>query len=596
MKKYDILDHGFIRVVDTMGDDSSIVQAARVSYGDGTKSKKDDVGLIRYLMKHKHCYHPSMEVLTRCGWKRWDECSSHESYAVPDLNGNVTFEWLPTKTFNHNGIMCNFKSGRMSYSVTENHKMFFKGKHQSNYSKVEAGTMSKWGSFYSIKNFSKQACEFDASSQLVGFFLGDGCAASKTSISFHLKKTRKIKYLTNILNVLKLPYTKRVGSDGCTTIRAAATDEIKRYTNFGAKSTSKDVCIDGMEADAVFLQSILDGLINSDGYCDPKRPRWIYCSYSKSLLKKVETIAALLGYHGVILKNNTINITYKSTTELESRKQYHSTTHYQGKVYCTTTSTGLLFVRGCSQSEGFVCGNSSPFEMCEIKLHIKLPIFIARQWIRHRTANVNECSARYSILPEEYYIPAVENIAPQSAQNKQCRGGEISIDEAKNAQKLIEESSKRAYQDYTNLLGSEDGSGIAREIARGVLPLNMYTEWYWKIDLHNLLHFIQLRIHPHAQYEIRVYAQKLAEIVKEWCPIAFEAYVEYREEAITLSGTQKKYLRYIIEAISGRMEHTDLVKKDVASFRGIITDREYGELKDNFDLEFLEESLNNNGN
>lgn len=193
--------------------------------------------------------------------------------------------------------------------------------------------------------------------------------------------------------------------------------------------------------------------------------------------------------------------------------------------------------------------HTSPFEMCEIKLHIKMPIFIARQWVRHRTANINECSARYSVLPEEYYIPEIENIAPQSSNNKQCRGGDISNIDAQNAQNLIKESVKKSYQDYKTLLGNDDENGIAREIARGVLPLNMYTEWYWKIDLHNLLHFIKLRIHPHAQYEIRVYAEILAKIVQQWCPMAYNAFEEHVLYAQTFSKSQMQVLKNLLKDI-----------------------------------------------
>jgi len=199
--------------------------------------------------------------------------------------------------------------------------------------------------------------------------------------------------------------------------------------------------------------------------------------------------------------------------------------------------------------------HTSPFEMCEIKLHIKLPIFIARQWIRHRTANVNECSARYSIVPEDFYVPSLENILPQSEMNKQCRGGEISELDAQAAQDLIVKSSKESYKNYIKLLDDEsrgeetDGVGIAREIARGVLPVNMYTEWYWKIDLHNLLHFIKLRIHQHAQYEIRVYAEILAKIVKEWCPLTFSAFEEHVLYAQTFSKSQIDALKNLLSGV-----------------------------------------------
>jgi thymidylate synthase (FAD) len=191
--------------------------------------------------------------------------------------------------------------------------------------------------------------------------------------------------------------------------------------------------------------------------------------------------------------------------------------------------------------------HTSPFEMCEIKLHIKLPIFIARQWIRHRTANVNEISARYSVLPEEFYIPEIENIKPQAQNNKQGRNGELETEKAKEIQEKITQHSKSSYNFYAELLGDDENQGIARELARMSLPVNMYTEWYWKIDLHNLMHFVKLRIHPHAQYEIRVYAETLLEIIKEWCPFTYNAFVEHILGAKTLSKSQIELLKQVLQ-------------------------------------------------
>ena len=158
--------------------------------------------------------------------------------------------------------------------------------------------------------------------------------------------------------------------------------------------------------------------------------------------------------------------------------------------------------------------HSTPFEMCEIKLHVKLPIFIARQWIRHRTANVNEYSARYSILDKEFYIPSVENLASQSQINKQGRAENLSPEEAEKVIELLKSDAEQTYRNYEVMLNEnsdgetldESSMGIARELARMNLTLNTYTQWYWKIDLNNLLHFLALRADAHAQYEIRVYA------------------------------------------------------------------------------------------
>ncbi len=201
--------------------------------------------------------------------------------------------------------------------------------------------------------------------------------------------------------------------------------------------------------------------------------------------------------------------------------------------------------------------HTSPFEMCEIKLHIKMPIFVARQWIRHRTANLNEYSARYSLMPDEFYIPQEKDIALQSLDNKQGRGGALSHAQAREVRTLIEEQSKTAYAAYKQMIEK----GTARELARVVLPQNIYTQFYWKCDLHNLLHLIELRSHPTAQFEIREFSNAIEAIVKEWVPITYEAFVDYRKEACLVSGHAKKYLsrndkckREELESVFGKTE------------------------------------------
>jgi thymidylate synthase, flavin-dependent len=183
--------------------------------------------------------------------------------------------------------------------------------------------------------------------------------------------------------------------------------------------------------------------------------------------------------------------------------------------------------------------HTSPFEMCEIKLHIKCPIFIARQWVRHRTASMNEVSGRYSVLPEEMYLPEPEYLQPQSDSNKQGRSGYFSEDEARAILEEMDGVTSDAYESYTELLGSN----LSRELARIVLPLSTYTEFYWKIDLHNLLHFLRLRLDEHAQKEIRDYAVAIAEIVTEWVPITWTAFEDYVLNAYTLSAGEIQRLR-----------------------------------------------------
>ena len=188
--------------------------------------------------------------------------------------------------------------------------------------------------------------------------------------------------------------------------------------------------------------------------------------------------------------------------------------------------------------------------MCEVKFHVKLPVFVARQWIRHRTANVNEYSARYSILDREFYIPAPEQLAAQSTVNNQGRGEVLQGAEAARVLDMLREDANRSYDHYESMLSQDGQQGLARELARMNLPANIYTQWYWKVDLHNLFHFLRLRADPHAQYEIRVYAEAMCQIVKDWVPLAYGAFEDYRLGGATLSG---KAIEVLKRRLNGEM-------------------------------------------
>ena len=198
--------------------------------------------------------------------------------------------------------------------------------------------------------------------------------------------------------------------------------------------------------------------------------------------------------------------------------------------------------------------HTTPFEMCEIKYHVKLPIFVARQWIRHRTANVNEYSARYSILDKEFYVPSPEHLAAQATVNRQGRGEILEEAAAQRVLNILREDAERAYAGYAELL-NEDASGspidparpsLARELARLNLTLGFYTQWYWKTDLHNLMHFLSLRADAHAQYEIRAYADAMLDTLKRWVPMTCDAFLEYRMNAAAISATGLAVIRRLL--------------------------------------------------
>lgn len=198
--------------------------------------------------------------------------------------------------------------------------------------------------------------------------------------------------------------------------------------------------------------------------------------------------------------------------------------------------------------------HTTPFEMCSIKLHVKLPIFVARQWIRHRTASVNEYSARYSILDREFYVPGPEAMAVQSSTNGQGRGDVIDPDTAAEMIAVLREDAARNYDHYLWMLneseegvaGGDDRPALARELARINLTLATYTQWYWKVDLHNLTHFLALRADPHAQVEIRKYANAITEILHTWVPLTAEAFEDYRAGSVTLSRQMLDAVRHMI--------------------------------------------------
>ena len=214
--------------------------------------------------------------------------------------------------------------------------------------------------------------------------------------------------------------------------------------------------------------------------------------------------------------------------------------------------------------------HSTPFEMCELKLHVKLPVFVARQWIRHRTANVNEYSARYSILDREFYIPAPEHVNAQSEVNNQGRGAVLQGEEAARVLEMLKADAGRCYDNYETMISQDGQSGLARELARMNLPANIYTQWYWKVDLHNLFHFLRLRADAHAQYEIRVYADAICEIAADWVPFAFKAFEDYRMGAVTMSAQMVDCMRRMLKGETVTQETSGMSMREWREFEEVI--------------------------
>ena len=251
---------------------------------------------------------------------------------------------------------------------------------------------------------------------------------------------------------------------------------------------------------------------------------------------------------------------------------------YMGDDAAITQAARVSYGKGTkavSNDEGLIRylmrhWHSTPFEMCELKLHVKLPVFVARQWIRHRTANVNEYSARYSILDREFYIPRAQDLAAQSTTNNQGRGDTLEGEEAQRVLDYLRDDAMRAYDHYEEMISQEGQQGLARELARMNLPANVYTQWYWKVDLHNLFHFLRLRADAHAQYEIRVYADEICRLVKDWVPYAYAAFEDYRLGGATLSGKALDCQRRMLAGEDVTQETSGMSKGEWREFMGVI--------------------------
>jgi flavin-dependent thymidylate synthase len=520
-----------VKLLNHFGTDKEICASARISYNNHGLQKTDaqNQGLLNYLAVHGHCYDPEMEVLTAEGWKKWKNCNEYENFAIPTMNNEIHIERLPVKIFPYNDTMYCYKNNRMSFKVTKGHRMFFKTMFKKRYEIYKIEEMSQWGYFYSIKHFFQKIENPCKKFMLIGFFLGDGTGENNKSVLFNLKKQRKIDFVIHLLEELNIEYKVLPQKSGSTNIRFTAPDFLHAFTgSILNKRQNKQFVGDITLLKKEELKGLLDGLVNSDGSIKKGRPQIEFSSCSSHLVKLFETIASLLGYECHFCKSHkrtsdnqlecfSVKLHWQLNRRLQARKQYFFQEQYNGLVYCTTSSTGLLFVRGSDESAGFVCGNSSPFEQAEYQFFIKLPLFVFGQLVRHRTANINCKSYRYTEVEDliEFYIP---KFFRQTDEKKQGSSS-LPIENNSMIVELCQEKCRNDFRFYKKLLEE----GVCREQARMFLPQNIFTEFVWKIDLRNLYHFIDLRIHHTAQAEIQVLAQKLLFFVKEKNPMTYNA-------------------------------------------------------------------------
>jgi thymidylate synthase (FAD) len=549
-----VLNAGYVQLVDWMGSDERICDAARVSYADATK-RSNDRNLIRYMLSHGHCYDDKTEVLTTNGFKSWADVNESDALGVYDPTSDSLKYEVPAalQVFDYDGSMVVVDHGGVSLCVTPNHKMWVSSREGSDgvwgpHRLVEANnlvgkSMIRFTAQAPLRPTAAETIDWPIQhtdkinvARLIGFFIGDGSVGSKNTIQFHLKKQRKVEFLKQVCDALNISLT---ANNNRYAINYPNIGEVFRRLFYGDDKKKQFpqnmVALSSIEIALAFL----DGLKNSDG--SVKRTTWCYSTNSRFLANQVQQLVIHAGNVASLNENAkglfTLNVHSRMTRPIvnQTNKEQVFLETYVGKVYCATTSTGVLVVR--RNNKVVLCGNSSPFEQCVVTFRAKMPIFVARQWVRHRTARLNEISGRYSELPAEYYNYSEQGLPKQSQTNNQ--GSDIEKVQAEgNWMTNLDAHNQFGFQIYSSLLQD----GCSKEIARCHLPLSTYTEWYWQCDLHNLFHFIRLRMDPHAQAEIRVYAEAMYEMIKELFPLACEAFEDYVLNAMTFSAMEQKAL------------------------------------------------------
>lgn len=619
--KFAVLDKGFIRVIDYMGGDAAIVQSARVSYGKGTKRLSEDEGLIRYLLRHSHCYDDQTEVLTANGFKSWPTVKESDELGVWDpKKQSLCYEQPAYLTVDqYDGNLYTVEHGGVSLAVTPGHSMYVNLKEYTEDKQMlwssdgfklvktdELGDRSmvryiKTAPLRAAPDWSSESifppCEDPRELlRLIGFFIGDGTVShtSANTISFRLRKQRKKDYLRGV--ICGVGWDLRVGIDGeAFSIHAPGISQIFR-DNFYTASGDKKVPTFLRRMNTYDSNALLDGLRNSDG--SQKRGTWVYSSSIADVAQAVQLICLHAGEAAHVGQNcegmwNVMVLSRMREPVINQGKKNTGSMPYSGKVYCAKTRTGILVVR--RNGKIVLSGNTTPFEMCEIKFHVRVPMDCWRQWIRHRMSSTNEYSTRYSEAIDDKQCTPPDAWRLQSGTNKQGSGGNLfawpdqdppgvrsSLEKGKTPGEYLSIREKNFHADAASLYQERLDFGVAKEVARKDLPLSTYTEAYWKIDLHNLMHFLSLRMDKHAQLEIRSYANAMGDIVAKWCPLAWAAFNDYnfRRDALLLSSRDKRMIACINDTSKG---HSSAAEKyfDLAHEFGWLERDGNGKIKTN---------------
>jgi thymidylate synthase (FAD) len=561
--KIQILDHGYCEFIESWGSDERIIEAARMSTdkgfnGWGTEENPGDEKLLAYLWNNHHCYDEQSEVLTSNGFVPWNLITKEDKLGGWDDNINSLVYETPYSLIKqeYDGEMYRVNHGGVDLLVTPNHKMLVKTMDYFSETKTQHWS-NNWSLIESSKLGNRSMIRFrkhsefkispeinlnlwfpkhdDRSSllKLIGFFIGDGHAEkpningkSSNKIIFHLKKKRKISWLTDICN--KLNWELGILANDSYTVTAKGITDIFRNL-FYDKNSEKQIPEFLLKTNSVDANFILDGFKNSDG--SVKRSTWEYCTTSKQVADGFQLLVLHSGgsCHIRCDDNYLYRIGVLSRMlepVINQGTQNTSLEQYRGYVYCAYTRTGILVIR--RNGKIVLSGNSTPFEMAGMILEIKAPIMVFREWHRHRTQGYNEMSARYVPLPDENYVPTIERLltgANTATTNKQAQSSnqlELTEQSAMEWLGVLDESYKQAQYCYEYGLSL----GIPKELARLPVPVGRYSRMRVTCNLRNWLAFLTLRQDSKAQYEIRVYADQVCKLIEEHFPRTAQLFIQ----------------------------------------------------------------------
>jgi thymidylate synthase (FAD) len=560
----DVLDHGFVRLDAAMADDLSVVNAARVSFARRRfEMDESDVGLVKFLMRDRHgCYDDATEVLTNDGWKPWPDVTGGERFATLSLSGELEYQpALRMVRKEHKGHMIGFKGMSIDLLVTPDHRMLAspmttrEGRENPTFRLLPAHSLL-WRSHRHTTTaaawhgIAEPHVHFDGSSfdvralfGLIGLFIGDGHLGGSNHIAFNIRKAREIAFLERAASDCRLEL-KRWAHVYAIPLGPELRGLFARcYGADRSKQIPRELLRHGPEA----LTSLLDGLIASDGTTH-ERPgtadRLVYHTTSKRLADEVQELALRIGRSATVRPHKHApgdghygrrdrwrvaiysgrNARPALCRTRASAQEQMGVEDYDGLIHCVEVPNRTLYVR----RNGYAawCGNT-PFEHNAFRFHVRCPIFVAREWFRHRVGSFNEFSMRYARATDEFYVPEAEDVRSQVGKPGAYTFEPVEPELADRTRAELQKVYDVAYSTYEALVEA----GVARELARAVLPVGSYTEFYWTVNARSLMNFLSLRSAEAAQREIRRFAEACEQLFATQMPVTYQAFVANERRA-----------------------------------------------------------------